>query len=76
MGSELHSENDVHWRIIHVGYSENDCDVTGIKSMFLPKSVTLSGLNLVERYPYETVRRDYDYVRLASITAGKFNGLH
>lgn len=59
-----------------MGGVKNDCDVTGIKSMFLSKSVPLSGLNLVERYPYETVRRDYDYVRLASITAGKFNGLH
>ena len=29
------------------------------------------GLNLVESYPYEAVERDYDYVRLASITAGK-----
>lgn len=29
------------------------------------------GLNLVESFPYETVQRDYDYVRLASITAGK-----
>lgn len=29
------------------------------------------GLNLVESYPYETVQRDHDYVRLASITAGK-----
>lgn len=26
----------------------------------------------MESYPYETVQRDYDYVRLASITAGKF----
>uniref|UniRef100_A0A1A8ITU9 GDNF family receptor alpha 4 n=2 Tax=Nothobranchius kuhntae TaxID=321403 RepID=A0A1A8ITU9_NOTKU len=30
---------------------------------------TIHGLNLVESYPYETVQRDYDYVRLASITA-------
>lgn len=30
-----------------------------------------SGLNLVESYPYEAMERDYDYVRLASITAGK-----
>ncbi|XP_054647609.1 GDNF family receptor alpha-4 [Dunckerocampus dactyliophorus] len=29
----------------------------------------IHGLNLVENYPYETVQRDYDYVRLASITA-------
>lgn len=41
--------------------------------MILSVSIILSGLNLVERYPYETVQRDYDYVRLASITAGKFN---
>lgn len=36
----------------------------------------LSGLKLVESYPYETVQRDYDYVRLASITAGKFTDPH
>ncbi|KAM7389168.1 hypothetical protein PAMP_023161 [Pampus punctatissimus] len=36
----------------------------------------IHGLNLVESYPYETVQRDYDYVRLASITAGKFTDLH
>ena len=42
--------------------------------MFL--SVIISGLNLVERYPYETVQRDYDYVRLASISAGKFNFIY
>uniref|UniRef100_A0A3P9HZX4 GDNF family receptor alpha 4b n=1 Tax=Oryzias latipes TaxID=8090 RepID=A0A3P9HZX4_ORYLA len=29
----------------------------------------IHGLNLVESYPYETVQRDHDYVRLASITA-------
>lgn len=34
--------------------------------------IVLSGLKLVESYPYETVQTDYDYVRLASITAGKF----
>lgn len=34
--------------------------------------VSFSGLKLVESFPYETVQRDYDYVRLASITAGKF----
>ncbi|XP_061691678.1 GDNF family receptor alpha-4 [Syngnathoides biaculeatus] len=28
----------------------------------------IHGLNLVESYPYETMQRDYDYVRLASIT--------
>lgn len=39
-------------------------------------SIFLSGLNLVESYPYETVHRDYDYVRLASITAGKFTDFH
>lgn len=39
-------------------------------------SVVLLGLKLVESYPYETVHRDYDYVRLASITAGKFADLH
>lgn len=44
--------------------------------MFLPVSTILLGLNLVESYPYETVQRDYDYVRLASITAGKFTDLH
>lgn len=43
---------------------------------FLPVSVVLLGLKLVESYPYETVQRDYDYVRLASITAGKFAALH
>lgn len=36
----------------------------------------LLGLKLVESYPYETVQKDYDYVRLASITAGKFTDLH
>uniref|UniRef100_A0A3Q4ALM6 GDNF/GAS1 domain-containing protein n=1 Tax=Mola mola TaxID=94237 RepID=A0A3Q4ALM6_MOLML len=35
----------------------------------------IHGLNLVERYPYETVRRDYDYVRLASITADSDVGM-
>lgn len=44
--------------------------------MFPPVSTILLGLNLVESYPYETVQRDYDYVRLASITAGKFTDLH
>lgn len=44
--------------------------------MFLPVFIILSGLNLVENYPYETVERDYDYVRLASITAGKFTDLY
>lgn len=39
-------------------------------------SIILSGLNLVESYPYETVHKDYDYVRLASITAGNFTDLH
>lgn len=34
--------------------------------------ILISGLKLVESFPYETVQRDYDYVRLASITAGKF----
>uniref|UniRef100_A0A3P8UQU9 GDNF family receptor alpha 4b n=1 Tax=Cynoglossus semilaevis TaxID=244447 RepID=A0A3P8UQU9_CYNSE len=29
----------------------------------------IHGLNLVEPFPYETVLRDYEYVRLASITA-------
>lgn len=43
---------------------------------FLLVSMILLGLNLVESYPYETVQRDYDYVRLASITAGKFTDLH
>lgn len=38
--------------------------------------VILLGLKLVESYPYETVQRDYDYVRLASITAGKFADPH
>lgn len=33
--------------------------------------MSLLGLNLVESYPYETVEKGYDYVRLASITAGK-----
>ncbi|XP_030621319.1 GDNF family receptor alpha-2 [Chanos chanos] len=31
----------------------------------------IHGLNLVESYPYESVERGHDYVRLASITAGK-----
>lgn len=31
----------------------------------------LAGLNLVENYPYEAVQKGYDFVRLASITAGK-----
>ena len=44
--------------------------------MFLPVLTFLSGLNLVESFPYETVQRDYDYVRLASITAGKSTDLH
>ncbi|KAM9377430.1 GDNF family receptor alpha-4 [Pholidichthys leucotaenia] len=35
----------------------------------------IHGLNLVERYPYETVQRDYDYVRLASITADSDVGM-
>ncbi|KAM4585650.1 GDNF family receptor alpha-4 [Fundulus diaphanus] len=33
------------------------------------------GLNLVESYPYETVQRDHDYVRLASITADSDVGM-
>lgn len=33
-------------------------------------SCSFSGLNLVESYPYEPVQKGYDYVRLASITAG------
>uniref|UniRef100_A0A8C2XS61 GDNF family receptor alpha 4b n=1 Tax=Cyclopterus lumpus TaxID=8103 RepID=A0A8C2XS61_CYCLU len=32
-------------------------------------------LNLVESYPYETVHKDYDYVRLASITADSDVGM-
>lgn len=44
--------------------------------MFLSMSIIPLGLNLVESYPYETVQRDYDYVRLASITAGKFTDSH
>lgn len=39
--------------------------------MFLSVSALLLGLKLVESYPYEAVQRDYDYVRLASISAGK-----
>ncbi|XP_038137317.1 GDNF family receptor alpha-4 [Cyprinodon tularosa] len=35
----------------------------------------IHGLNLVESYPYETVYRDYDYVRLASITADSEVGM-
>ncbi|XP_053284346.1 GDNF family receptor alpha-4 [Pleuronectes platessa] len=35
----------------------------------------IHGLNLVERYPYETVQRDYDYVRLASISADSDVGM-
>uniref|UniRef100_A0A8D0D0I7 GDNF family receptor alpha 4b n=1 Tax=Sander lucioperca TaxID=283035 RepID=A0A8D0D0I7_SANLU len=35
----------------------------------------IHGLNLVESYPYETVHRDYDYVRLASITADSDVGM-
>ncbi|KAM9741782.1 GDNF family receptor alpha-4 [Menidia menidia] len=35
----------------------------------------IHGLNLVESYPYEMVRRDYDYVRLASITADSDVGM-
>ncbi|XP_026213029.1 GDNF family receptor alpha-4 [Anabas testudineus] len=35
----------------------------------------IHGLNLVESYPYETVQRDYDYVRLASITADSDAGM-
>lgn len=31
----------------------------------------LAGLNLVENYPYEAIEKGYDFVRLASITAGK-----
>lgn len=53
-----------------------NCGVKKFKPMFLSVSVILSGLNLVESYPYETVQRQYDYVRLASITAGRFNDVH
>ncbi|KAM3867392.1 GDNF family receptor alpha-4 [Diretmus argenteus] len=35
----------------------------------------IHGLNLVESYPYEAVERDYDYVRLASITADSDVGM-
>ncbi|KAF5897591.1 GDNF family receptor alpha-4-like, partial [Clarias magur] len=35
----------------------------------------IHGLNLVESYPYETVEKGYDYVRLASITADSDLGL-
>ncbi|XP_056456468.1 GDNF family receptor alpha-4 [Gadus chalcogrammus] len=35
----------------------------------------IHGLNLVESYPYEAVERDYDYVRLASITADSEVGM-
>ncbi|KAM6923407.1 GDNF family receptor alpha-4 [Xenentodon cancila] len=35
----------------------------------------IHGLNLVESFPYETVRRNYDYVRLASITADSEVGM-
>ncbi|KAL0973604.1 hypothetical protein UPYG_G00206990 [Umbra pygmaea] len=35
----------------------------------------IHGLNLVESYPYEAVERDYDYVRLASITADSDSGM-
>ncbi|XP_074530203.1 GDNF family receptor alpha-4 [Halichoeres trimaculatus] len=35
----------------------------------------LHGLNLVESYPYEMVQRDYDYVRLASISADSDVGM-
>lgn len=46
------------------------------KCLYLCLCIILLGLNLVESYPYETVQRDYDYVRLASITAGKFTDFH
>lgn len=49
-----------------------DCNLKEYFYLF----VILSGLKLVESYPYETVHRDYDYVRLASITAGKFTDPH
>ncbi|XP_034037827.1 GDNF family receptor alpha-4 [Thalassophryne amazonica] len=35
----------------------------------------IHGLNLVESYPYETIERDHDYVRLASITADSDVGM-
>ncbi|XP_020364820.1 GDNF family receptor alpha-4 isoform X1 [Oncorhynchus kisutch] len=35
----------------------------------------IHGLNLVESYPYEAMERDYDYVRLASITADTEAGM-
>ena len=35
-----------------------------------------SGVTLVESYPYKAVERDYDYVRLASITAGMSTNFH
>ncbi|XP_075868112.1 GDNF family receptor alpha-4 isoform X1 [Nelusetta ayraudi] len=35
----------------------------------------IHGLKLVEGFPYETVQRDYDYVRLASITADSDVGM-
>ncbi|KAM4555464.1 GDNF family receptor alpha-4 [Odontesthes bonariensis] len=35
----------------------------------------IHGLTLVESYPYETVQREYDYVRLASITADSDVGM-
>ncbi|KAM6953139.1 GDNF family receptor alpha-4, partial [Aplochiton taeniatus] len=35
----------------------------------------IHGLHLVESYPYEAVERDYDYVRLASITADSEVGM-
>lgn len=43
--------------------------------IFWPLSSALAGLSLVEDFPYEPEERGSDYVRLASIAAGKFAGV-
>lgn len=67
------NKNDCIVIIYDWGLNELQCPV---KHLFLTTYSFFLGLNLVESYPYETVQRDYNYVRLASISAGKFTNLH
>lgn len=60
------------------GPADMSKDFKGLNGCIFPEGAYISsavmsllGLNLVESYPYETVEKGYDYVRLASITAGK-----
>lgn len=44
--------------------------LSGASSAFSPASLLPPGMNVLESSPYEPFVRGFDYVRLASITAG------